>query len=396
MTKDNSPFTPGSPVPVELFVGRKKQIEDILRYIEHSKSGKLENVFLLGDRGIGKSSLVSFLKYIIKDDLLAVYVSLGGVEDLRELVRRIFEQVLKEANTESKLREKLLKIAKHVKEVSLFGVSISLTYRPPEEELESLLRDFPDAIKKLTERIKKEKKGIFIALDDINGLAGKSDFANWYKSFVDGIAVRYSSNLPVFIMLVGLPEVRDSLSKLQPSLMRIFRIINIEKLENDEVKEFFRRAFEKVNMEVKDKAMNLMVKFSGGLPILMQEIGEAVFWVDDDGVITYSDATSGILEAADRIGKKYLDPKVYRTIRSQRYRSILRKLGERPMNSFAKREIENKLSEDEKKVFNNFLTKMRKLGIIIPDMERGRGYYRFVNDLYPIYIWLESQKWSKR
>ena len=52
--KVNSPFTPGNPVPVELFVGRHDKIKEIIRYIKQTSSGKQENVFLVGDRGIGK------------------------------------------------------------------------------------------------------------------------------------------------------------------------------------------------------------------------------------------------------------------------------------------------------------------------------------------------------
>jgi hypothetical protein len=44
-TKENSPFTPGSPVPVELFIGRVGQITEISRYVEQASSGKQENVF---------------------------------------------------------------------------------------------------------------------------------------------------------------------------------------------------------------------------------------------------------------------------------------------------------------------------------------------------------------
>jgi len=49
----------------------------------------------------------------------------------------------------------------------------------------------------------------------------------------------------------------------------------------------------------------------------------------------------------------------------------------------------------ERKVFNNFLRKMRELGIIVPDIEGGRGAYKFVNELYPVYIWLENQRFLK-
>lgn len=43
--KENSPFTPGSPVPVELFVGRSEQIEELVRYVGQISLGKQENVF---------------------------------------------------------------------------------------------------------------------------------------------------------------------------------------------------------------------------------------------------------------------------------------------------------------------------------------------------------------
>ena len=74
--KENSPFTPGNPVPVELFVGRLEQINEILRYIGQVSSGKQENIFLVGDRGIGKSSLASFLRYYVntQTDIFGVHV----------------------------------------------------------------------------------------------------------------------------------------------------------------------------------------------------------------------------------------------------------------------------------------------------------------------------------
>ena len=122
----------------------------------------------------------------------------------------------------------------------------------------------------------------------------------------------------------------------------------------------------------------------------MHEIGDAVFWDVTDNVVHNKNALAGILEAADRIGKKYLDPKIYRAIRSEKYRAILRKIGEAIQPEFHKHDILNKLNSDEQKVFGNFLDRMTELGIIIKDIEKGRGYYKFVNKLYPIYIWLES------
>ncbi|PHP45282.1 hypothetical protein B6V01_004800 [Methanosarcinales archaeon ex4572_44] len=278
------------------------------------------------------------------------------------------------------------------KQVDLFGISVS--FNPPNNDLKDLIRNFPEALNNIMEEIKDEKKGIFIALDDINGISNTPEFADWYKSFVDNVSIHYPC-FPVFIMPIGLPEIRDTLRKRQPSLMRVFRVVEIDKLSDEKVREFFEKSFKKANITVEPEAMAIMVKISSGLPILMHEIGDAVFWRDEDKIISEEDAFEGSLDAADSIGRKYLEPTVYRAIRSERYRSILRKLGKDIRFSFTKKEIEARLNEEERKVFHNFLRKMREQGIIVPDIESGRGSYKFVNLLYSVYIKMESLRHDK-
>jgi len=392
-----SPFTPGSPVPSEFFVGRKEQIEKLLRYVKQTLGGKPENIFLLGDRGIGKSSFASFMRYYVSTHkkMLGIHTFLNKVSTLEEMTRLIFEEIAKETQQQGWFKNIAESFGDYIKEVGLFGVTIS--FNPPQQKLKELVSKFPETLANLLKEIKKQKDGLFIALDDINGLASKKEFAHWYKSFVDEVATHYK-NFPVFVMLIGLPEQRDILYNHQPSLMRIFRIIEIEKLFNEEVKEFFSKAFKQVAIKVKPDAMNVMTIYSSGLPLLMHEIGDATFWADNDGIIDVKDAVEGILEAAENVGRKYLDPKVYRTIRSERYRSILRKLGkEMPLyRGFRKKEVEAKLTEPEKKVFNNFLRRMQELGVIERDVEGGRGAYKFVNEIYPLYIRMESIKHTQK
>ena len=394
--KEKSPFTPGSPVPVELFVGRSNQIRELIMYVKQTSSGKQENIFLIGDRGIGKSSLASFLRYWVATqmNMLGVHVFLGRTSTLEQMVRHIFEQLLKETKVQTWFNDIAGLFGKYIKEIGLFGISVS--FSPPEEDLKELVRKFPEALYNFLGKIKKQKAGLFIALDDINGLAEQKEFADWYKSFVDEVATHYK-DFPVFTMLIGLPEKRDCLSILQPSLMRIFRIVEIEKLSDSEVEQFISQAFTQANIKIEPDTIDLMVRYTSGLPLLMHEIGDATFWLDNDGLINNDDASHGILIAAEKVGEKYLDPKVYRAIKSTRYRSILRKLGEEPISrNFLRRNLESKLDENEKKVFNNFLRKMRNLGVIELDVERGSGAYRFINEIYPIYIWMESIKSKKK
>jgi len=178
--------------------------------------------------------------------------------------------------------------------------------------------------------------------------------------------------------------------------MRVFRVVEIEKLSDAEVNDFFLRAFKKVNIQVEESAMKTMVKFSSGLPTIMHEIGDAVFWIDNDGIVKDIDVGRGIVAAAENIGKKYLDPLVYRAIRSEKYRSILRKLGDSAKTRFKKKDIAAKLSAEEMGVFDNFLRVMRDRGVIMVDQEFERGTYKFVNDIYPVYILLENLEHQHR
>ncbi|MBU4271202.1 MAG: ATP-binding protein [Planctomycetes bacterium] len=392
--KENSPFTPGNPVPVELFVGRAEQIEAIRRYARQACTGRMENVFLTGDRGIGKSSLARFVTELCRKDcaMLGVHAHLGGVTTVEELVRRVFEQLLKEAHTQTWFSKIKGFFGNYIKEVGLLGVSVG--FAPPKDQLEGVVRDFPAAIKSIQNALQEDYKGLIFVLDDLNGLADQAEFANWYKSFVDHTATQ-EWRLPVLFILCGLPERRDSLARLQPSLMRIFRPVEIERLSDQEVEDFFEHTFQIAGIIGDQKVFHLMARHCSGLPTLMHEVGDAVFWVDSDGIVDWDDVSQGLRNAAEEVGKKYLDPMVYRATRSKHYLEILGKIANAPRQEFCKQEVEKKLNDEEKKVFHNFLRKFRDLGVIESVPGHGRGVYRFVNQLFFIYINMQIRSKSK-
>ncbi len=256
VNKTDSPFTPGIPVSPDLFIGRKKQIKSIQRYVARSASGKQDNIFLIGDRGIGKTSLSSFICASIDNEngSFPIQVSLGDVEDLNELVQRIFEELIEKAYKKKWFHWIQKFFANYVKEVEIAG-TVSIKFSPTLKDLKNIVSDFAIELQKITQTISEDRKGLFIVLDDIDTLSKTPAFANWYKTFVDYIATHYSNNYPVVIMLVGLPEARNALCKNQPSLTRIFRIVSVEKLSDNEVKEFFRKAFGKASIKVTPGAL---------------------------------------------------------------------------------------------------------------------------------------------
>ena len=350
----------------------------------------MQSVFLSGDRGIGKSSFASYLRQIAisRNNMLGIHTYLGGVTSLEELVRHVLEEVLRESRQQDWFERVVELFGDRIKQIGLFGVSV--TFDAPREELTGLARNFPDALGNLVATISENRSGLLIILDDINGLADTPEFANWYKSFADGVATHFGP-FPVLVMVSGTVEKKDALAAAQPSLMRVFQTVDIPRLSNEEVRDFFIKAFGEAGMEIEEAALNLMITHSSGLPILMQEIGDSVFWKAASDVVQARDAAAGLVLAAQNVGTKYLDPAFYRAVRSTRYRSIVRKMTPgTSLSEFTRSEVMSRLDEDERKVFDNLLRRLRELGIVEQDVEGGRGAYRFVNELYPLYIILES------
>lgn len=388
---DRNPFTPGSPAPPDLFVGRTQQLQEVTRYIDQAAAGRLQNVFLSGDRGMGKSSFAAYLRQIAikRNNMAGVHTYLGGVTSLEDLVRHVLDEVLRESQEQDWFERISELFGDQIREVGMFGISVK--FDPPREDLTVLVRNFPDVLGNLVASISEKKSGLFLVLDDIDGLADTPDFANWYKSFADSVATHFPS-FPVLVLVVGTTDKRDDLAEQQPSLMRVFQPVDIPRLGDGEVGDFFVKAFGEAGMEIEEEALSGLVLFAGGLPILMQEIGDAVFWSASGTVIREEDARDGLFMAARSVGTKYLDPVFYRTIRSARYRSIVRKIaGDSIDPRFTRKEIVGRLDKDELKVFDNLLRRLRELGIVEQDVDEEPGAYRFVNDLHPLYLYMESR-----
>lgn len=395
MQPEASPFTPGQPVPIEFFVGRVREVERLRSLVRASVAGRFRVGFVAGERGIGKSSLVSFVRHLTEreDQVAGAHVFLGGVESLSEMVRRTFDRLLKDS-VEKPWHQKIRGLfGKYVKQVGLFGISIELEV--PEPDLQGLVNGFAPNLRKLLAQLKDDRRALLIILDDINGLAGSTEFANWLKSMVDEIATS-GNRVAACLLVVGLEQRRQQLIQLQPSLARLFDLIEIKPWTQEETSDFFRRAFEKAGVAVENEALEVMVKFSGGLPVLAHEIGDAVWRILTNRVVKAPDAWGGVREAAEIIGKKLLEPQVLRAIRSQRYRSILRKLARPLGSSFRRADLIKALSAEERKVCDNFLNRMRKLNVIIPDLEGGPGAYRFINQLHALYFCIEAHRPKQR
>jgi len=384
-----SPFAPGRPVPVEYFVARHKEIERLERAIRQTLSGRNENIFITGERGIGKSSLAWYAHHLAeKETLLGAYCYMGPARSLEDVTAIVFQRLLEgcDKSTFEKLKEAF---RKYIKSVNLPFIGVEFTDN--KSDLRELVNGFIPTLRHIYAGVKENgKNGLFVVMDDLNGVTDLAEFSMFLKSTVDGIATSRAA-LPLLLILVGIPDRREDLLKHQRSVERIFDIIDLTLMDEIESREFFKKTFAEESINVSKEALSLMVQLSGGYPMLMHEVGDAVFWQDTDNSIDENDARAGIMEAARTVGKKYIDPQISNVLRSKTYSSILWRIGKKlPLGTtFKRQELLKEVPEKEQKNLDNFLNRIKKLGIV--DDAEVRGEYRFVNPLFHLYVWYEAK-----
>lgn len=398
--KGKSPFYPGQPVPVELFVGREALIERIMeRGVGQVIAGKPMAFYVQGEYGIGKSSLARFTQWLASQDqqVYGIYAALGGARTLIDMVAIIMEATLRSGIFEPQRLEKIKNwLAKYLGKQTLFGFTINF---------EALRQDAPNFstpfgmlgfLTELHQHLGEDEiKGLFLVLDEINGITADPQFTHFIKGMLDTNALS-PKPLPLLLMLCGIEERRREMILKHQPIERYFDVVEVFPMSREEIQEFYQKAFESVHMTIEDEALDIMATWSAGFPKIMHLIGDAAFWLDRDNHIDKDEAFAAVLAAAEEVGKKYVDQQVYKALRSAHYQAILKKIAAMDPTAmqFTKKQVSAGLTEAEKNKLTNFLTRMKKLKVIREGDTRGE--YLFNQRMVRLYIWLESVKGRKK
>lgn len=384
-----SPFQPGIPVSPDKFSGRQETIKKILRYVNPAIKGQTQHFFLTGKRRMGKTSVTDFVKDFVsnKKNMIGVYVSNKGNDSIETLTTWIIEALINKLPQKSRFERIKKWFGDHIESIEIKGTKIK--FKVDEELSRSFKNYFPDYISEIYDEFPKDKQnGILIIIDDINGLSKSREFADWYKKLADTLVVSNHYNLPVYFLLAGYPEKFNALVVHEESFESIFNFDFIDCLSDDEIIVFFKETFSQIGMQISSEALNIMVLFSSGLPLMMQQIGESVFWACETNCISKQDAIEGVINAAYEIGSKQIKP-ILNQIKSDKYKNILQFLAKNKMNNFKRSDIKEAMNISDN-VLSNFLSKMVELGILESTGHKHSGTYEFNNKLYYTYFWIKS------
>ena len=181
------------------------------------------------------------------------------------MVGKTLEQLIKDSVDKPWHQQLREFVGNKVQKVGMFGITLEL--KLSDSDLSLLTNNFVQGMNNLWKQLEGQRDGLLLVLDDINGLASSSEFANWLKSTVDQFAVS-ELKTPICILVVGLEERRQELIDKQPSLARVFEVIDISPWSDEETTEFYQSAFQSAHAKIEKEELGTLVHFTGGLASL--------------------------------------------------------------------------------------------------------------------------------
>lgn len=381
----SSPFRPGIRVNTNDFVGHEELIMDMIKRVNPLLEGEVVSYYIVGNRGMGKSSLSYYFSEILekKFEIIPIYISNEGVSDLNTLIVQIIETLLNEISDKKWSKKILDFFGENVESVGFLNFSFKL--KPKSDDyIESLVRHFDKFIKDILDSIE-DSNGLLIIIDDVNGLSENPDFANWFRRIYHELTFKYNNEIPLAFIITSFPENLNQLQVHNESFSRLFNHFDLSYLSMEDVKKFYKNKFSSVEIGINDEVLDLISKYSYGMPLMMQEIGESIYWLcDESKYIDLSLALTGIKEANRRIYSKYLNPIVI----DDNYTYILEIISDNingdDMTSFDINDFKDNLNNEEKTVLDIFLEIAIGNQVITKINQTNR--FKFNNPLYAIYL----------
>ena len=394
MAKFTNPFRPGAGHQPPYLAGRQAEKQEFSRLLEQEII--LKNMVLTGLRGVGKTVLLESLK---PHALEKGWIWVGA--DLNESSSITESSIATRLCTDLALYTSDLVIS--VDRSQAFGftaneehVSRTLTF----QELMNIYTETPglplDKIKAVIEMawnaIAKEQtaSGIVFAYDEAQNLSDHSEKEQFPLSLLlDTFQSLQRKNLPVMLVLTGLPTLFPNLVEARTFSERMFRSVFLKSLSDKDSREAIQKPIEDTDaVNLSSDSVETIVEMSGGYPYFIQFICREVY---DAFIRRWDKGESGSIPVSEIENKLDTDFFAGRWAKTtDRQRELLAVIAnlENCDEDFTVQEIVDKSQERSMKPFSNshtnqMLAALSKQGLVF---KNRHGKYSFAVPLLGSYI----------
>ena len=268
--------------------GREKQIAQIQRNLD--TPGR--QIFIFGDRGVGKTSLAKTAAYSMPGIRLdPVYVACDREGSFFQMAAAMIDELAgrMDQTSESKDATKasiLLKVLGYEKTSEVKRIYPDF----------NSLSQFVQALKAITEDQERPPLVIIDELERFESTHGRGLMADFVKRVSD-------ERINVKLIMCGIAASISGLIGDHPSSERSFSPIHLKQLPYNNLQEIVEAAAEAFSVQVPDGVAQRISVISDGFPYFTQLIGEQLFW------IVFEDA-----EIVEKVGEDHFQRAIDRSV----------------------------------------------------------------------------------
>ncbi len=399
MAKKYNPFRPNSPVFTGMFAGRVNEIDRLDNLLFQTQESNPSHMLILGERGIGKTSLLIVANHFAKGTLdweeekhnfLTAQVGLRPTTTLIDFAKKINTHLERSLSQNEKglvfLRKSWDFLTRIQSSVVSLGPKQQSNYSQ-EELLDKTICSIVDTVKAITEDsaaselgLREKKDGIVILIDEVDQASRSLELGLFLKNLTEVLTQEDANK--VLLILAGLPKARDILRESHESSLRLFEEFKLSTLTKDEVENVIREGLgelkeRRIVVSISDGAIDRIHVYSEGYPHFVQQIAYSAYALDSDNNIDVADVESAMFcknGALDLIGNRYYKDLYYGKIKQDSYRQILDIMALKFNDWVTRKEIE-KVFTGKDSTLTNGIKALRDRSIILSKPGRT-GLYR--------------------
>ncbi|MBU1486976.1 AAA family ATPase [bacterium] len=266
-----NPFTPGRTVDPQFFAGRESEIDRFTMFLKSTRDGNPMNLAVLGERGIGKSSLLRKCESLAKKErCVVVRIDLdASVDSIDSLIYQILTGIKKEGSLYSKLFSLSEKIRSFFDEyqasIGLLGSSLQATKKVATSSLQAR-----DELKRIWDNISQDVPAVIIMMDEAEQLEEIEGILQFLRNIFGRLS---EERCGYMLILSGKLTLFKQIKKIHSPLARFFNPITLKELTGEESIEAIDKPLSDSPYKMTPEVKDLIADESEGHPYIIQLFG---------------------------------------------------------------------------------------------------------------------------
>jgi len=384
------PFTPNRPIDdPDRFFGRAEPVNEMIDSLYQVKNGNPKHTIVTGDRGVGKSSLLTQVYLTATGDnrltdrlnvdrgtpdydFVTVWHDVDATQtafDLAIAILSKFESTFQKFISGFRL------------EIDLAGFGKLGRDKQNPLNINQLIDEFVIRMAKINQEMQKARKdGILIFVDELDRIRPDSMIASFFKLTCERMARDGLKN--VAFVCAGITGAVQKLEDEHASIFRTFRDVPLPRFEEAEVAEILCDGFAAANhsQDVTSFAQRAW-EVTVGLPEPTHLLGSEMLSVDSDGILKDDDFDAAIRKIVTDVRKNKL-ASLLRKAGGGKYQKIVEAIAAYNNKVVPLEFIARNIGQEQSQFSTNMATLVEREIVFKP----ATGYYAFTDPMLKEYI----------